>query len=1096
MKLKTKSKVLGSDGGSKKKLKYIPDEAINLLKKDLLSTLPYVHTLSKIVKNCSKEKPFTIGLFGTWGSGKSSIVKTLQNEFNNNSNSRIKVFIYDAWKYSKDSFRRTFILELEKFFNLKSTDELKSFYQDRHEEIDVKVKLIKNWWFFVLMAITIIFILILIFVVPSHPYVRDLISNFVPILTFFCGVAIVQHKISMTKPKVFAPEQFENIYKDAVDKIIPAKNNPFKRIKKIARRSNSIDKIVIVIDNIDRCEKELSVELLGIIKNFLENKNVVFIIPIDDEAIRNSLKLSNQDSVEFSNEFLRKLFSTTVRMKKFSDNELFDFCSKLNKEYELDLPDTVLSIVAQEFSKNPRRIIQFLNTFQTEFLLAKEQEKLNSSQKDIVAGNLPMLAKLIIIREEWPELYKLLADRPTQLEKINKAFREKQFEKIKDDQWKLTTDNTSIKFSEEKYRFLMRTHNITATNLEPFFINRDVFSDIPDEINDFVRSQDWDALKKHIEEGNILFDKLIAFIANKADRDVIKKQQFVTSGFNLLSLIFKIGNDPNSIYTAKLKKILLNRSFNKIRLLFDMGKVKDLIFTFNPEDLVNFSKWLYNEGSSGLLDNIVKAINEKVNISEAETPLIRVFIQEFADTPEFLKKIKNKFSEIIASSPQLYEDFKNIFENSPALQYLIVPGSIATLIDSLEQIPDQINNESKVNILNSLRKNNIIPKDLLNSYVKKILSFIDGNDWSIMQFWLKALAESVKKVEDISLQNEVYQLLVKKYQFLFSKYTSKMLSEVNLRCYKAFLDISKELYKKPEGPGPRAQTVQWINEFFNRNESPKIYLHVNNIYYELVDQLEASSWPFSQYVIDKFRGDNNSENRKEYAKTLNLMLIKTTEKKELTTEQIDSILDFYINIATSQSDEQSQMTTKWLKEVIKNKLVKEQLAGRIKLVSEPSKQIKLLGIIKKLENYALLKETLISIFTKITCENFSATLDKILKQKINEKALNEALKTFIDNLKTDKMEQYKCSLKSIIEKKSIKGNAKIYALLIDKIRPLLASDKTTEQEFALELINEIKTIPGSKIELLKTLLNEIDKGKLTDDGKNLLNKVENKIERG
>ena len=105
------------------KINYIPDKEINLEKDDLLGAEPYVKTLYEILEQA--ETPFTIGLFGGWGVGKSSMIKTLKEKFNNNKSSDITVFVYDAWKYSIDSFRRTFLLNFLEFFNL-DTKEIRS----------------------------------------------------------------------------------------------------------------------------------------------------------------------------------------------------------------------------------------------------------------------------------------------------------------------------------------------------------------------------------------------------------------------------------------------------------------------------------------------------------------------------------------------------------------------------------------------------------------------------------------------------------------------------------------------------------------------------------------------------------------------------------------------------------------------------------------------------------------------------------------------------------------------------------------------------------------------------------------------------------
>ena len=59
------------------KLDFIKDEEISLNgEKDLLGTKPYVTTLLEIIKR--SETPFTIGLFGGWGTGKSSVINTIK----------------------------------------------------------------------------------------------------------------------------------------------------------------------------------------------------------------------------------------------------------------------------------------------------------------------------------------------------------------------------------------------------------------------------------------------------------------------------------------------------------------------------------------------------------------------------------------------------------------------------------------------------------------------------------------------------------------------------------------------------------------------------------------------------------------------------------------------------------------------------------------------------------------------------------------------------------------------------------------------------------------------------------------------------------
>ena len=134
-----------------KKMQLIPDIECDLDQEniDMMGTLPYVDVLEKIVEeNIEKHTPFTIGLFGGWGSGKSSIIKTLFKRLSlkKDISKRVKTVIYDAWKYSGDAFRRSFILELKDQLNLDWENSLEVFYTEKHEDISSTIGITREWW--------------------------------------------------------------------------------------------------------------------------------------------------------------------------------------------------------------------------------------------------------------------------------------------------------------------------------------------------------------------------------------------------------------------------------------------------------------------------------------------------------------------------------------------------------------------------------------------------------------------------------------------------------------------------------------------------------------------------------------------------------------------------------------------------------------------------------------------------------------------------------------------------------------------------------------------------------------------------------------
>src|SRR4051812_39993295 len=63
----------------------------------------------------------TIGLFGKWGTGKSTIIKLLKDEGIKDAS----IVEFDCWKYEKDSLRRQLLLQIAKDLKLnrKQVDE-------------------------------------------------------------------------------------------------------------------------------------------------------------------------------------------------------------------------------------------------------------------------------------------------------------------------------------------------------------------------------------------------------------------------------------------------------------------------------------------------------------------------------------------------------------------------------------------------------------------------------------------------------------------------------------------------------------------------------------------------------------------------------------------------------------------------------------------------------------------------------------------------------------------------------------------------------------------------------------------------------------
>jgi hypothetical protein len=775
-------------------LNYIPDGEKDLFEdgQDLLGTRPYAEALLEAVRCCPT--PFTIGLVGGWGTGKSSVVATLKRHLDANKDG-IRVFLYDAWKYSQDSFRRTFLLQLMSDFHLDNIDGLDYLYKERHEETEVKsVFNAGAWVYFVLLGPVLLVVAKLLLKVPLTP--GELITGVGLLVTIAISLLRewrVQLKASTTSPRTFAPEQFERIFTDIVAKITSTGCG----LTKLLRGQNP--RLVIVIDNIDRCQPELARELLLTTKGFLEKRNVVFVLPVDAQGLKGHLQLPVRDG----DEFLRKLFNTTLRIRHFPPVELYDFAERLNERYALGLPSMVLSLAAQEFAKNPRRMIQFLNRVQTERALTQHQEELGVIPEGSTEKSVPLLAKLLIIQEEWPEMYEALTDEPRLLAEATatvNATRE------------TGLDYRGVEDSEGLRRFLMRTQNIDDRALADLINVRNTLAGVPQEVNSMVLSQDWVGLSEFVQTGGITLAGLLRFIAYRLDEDCFKRRQAETTGYNILALILKIA--ASDTQGKALDRLYDTPDYDRLRAFIKQPKVSAFIFQLDPELLLPFARSLSNRGCASLADRIVGAINSIDPKSDSllvkkEAATIMAFIQGFADVPSVLEGIQDMFTQLLLME-NYYKSLKELLEKKQLPSVVIKREKIAGQVGALKENSSETDAAWKVDLLQRLNENGLLDQVLRLEYLAKVAKALKGKQIPETTFWLNACRNFVRSTSDsdvLSLVNDALVWSLKTLEY-YHEHNGDMdtLSQSSL----AFIPVAGELFEASDVH--RGAALTWLTD--------------------------------------------------------------------------------------------------------------------------------------------------------------------------------------------------------------------------------------------------------------------------------------------
>lgn len=100
----------------------------------------------------------------------------------------------------------------------------------------------------------------------------------------------------------------------------------------------------------------------------------------------------------------------TEQLYSYAKNQLEIFSSEIKVD-----PDVVDVLVAG-ITKNPRKIKQFVYNFAIVFKLAEIKENSGILANKIITTNAPFLAKIVVLREEWPDFFRRLETTPYMLE--------------------------------------------------------------------------------------------------------------------------------------------------------------------------------------------------------------------------------------------------------------------------------------------------------------------------------------------------------------------------------------------------------------------------------------------------------------------------------------------------------------------------------------------------------------------------------------------------------------------------------------------------------------------------------------------------------
>ena len=318
---------------------------------DLLGYTVHASLLKGVVTN-DKNLPITVGLYGDWGSGKSSILKILEEELKKDDDTVVVYF--DGWSFeSFDDAKMALIqgivdaLEKEKKFFAKVGDKI-----DDLKEAFKKLRKSINWMRVLkITAKTVIPI--------ATAASTGGASMIIPLLID----AFSKNKDNLTD--LLTGDKAEQFLKDAInaddeEKKYEAVREFRKDFEDLIKKSQQ-GRIVVLIDDLDRCLPRHIIENLEAIKLFLDVPRTAFVIAADNFIVSNAIKSeykdilaaastdNKEDRTEVGNSYMEKFIQLPYKIPSLSHKEVETYVTLLFCQSVLD--KAAFKTVREDFAK-------------------------------------------------------------------------------------------------------------------------------------------------------------------------------------------------------------------------------------------------------------------------------------------------------------------------------------------------------------------------------------------------------------------------------------------------------------------------------------------------------------------------------------------------------------------------------------------------------------------------------------------------------------------------------------------------------------------------------------------------------------------------
>jgi hypothetical protein len=170
------------------------------------------------------------------------------------------------------------------------------------------------------------------------------------------------------KLELLAEVDKETIYYDGIDKI----SNELSRIR--ARSDSKSFRIVVFVDDLDRCSPKRALEVFESVKVFLDIEGFIFVIGLSLTTIAKLIEKEYKDADVQGRDYIRKIIQIPIFLPEWNADDTIKIIDNLIKRNQLHgtyagLIDENKDFLKTVIEPNPREIKRFINNFMMSYEL-------------------------------------------------------------------------------------------------------------------------------------------------------------------------------------------------------------------------------------------------------------------------------------------------------------------------------------------------------------------------------------------------------------------------------------------------------------------------------------------------------------------------------------------------------------------------------------------------------------------------------------------------------------------------------------------------------------------------------------------------------